>query len=142
MILRGTLDPGNTSAKGSGTKGTAPEVWEGGEGEGGKGKRARAARARPREGEGGEGGEGEGEGARGEGGEGEEGEGDGRARAARAMTAATKLSNHAPDGAPPRGTQKGTRHRRVTTVSSVSVRQRLCHLAIGFAFADDRLKSR
>ena len=36
---------------------------------------------------------------------------------------------------PPRGTQKGTRHRRVTTVSSVSVRQRLCHLAIGFAFA-------
>ena len=46
MILRGTLDPGNTSAKGSGsvtggtkgtapevwTKGTAPEVWEGGEG--------------------------------------------------------------------------------------------------------------
>ena len=72
MILRGTLDPGNTSAKGSGsvtggTKGTAPEVWEGGEGEGGKGKRARAARARPREGAGGEGGEGEGEGARGEG---------------------------------------------------------------------------
>ena len=60
MILRGTLDPGNTSAKGSGTKGTAPEVWEGGEGEGGKGKRARAARARPREGEGGEGGESEG----------------------------------------------------------------------------------
>ena len=71
----------------------------------------------------------------GEGGEDEEGEGDGRARAARAMTAATKLSNHAPDGAPPSGNAKrhstpsrddGVERQRSATPLSPCDRFRLC----------------
>ena len=112
------------------------------------------ARARARgasgEGEGGEGGEGD-EGGEGEGGEGGEGEGDEggedevrqgeggevarRARAARATTAATKLCNHAPDGAPPSGNAKrhstpsrddGVERQRSATPLSPCDRFRLC----------------